>query len=103
MGYRGSMSNPNELIDDATVDARLGEIPGWERRGNALHRDFEFGDFTAAFGFMASVACVAERLFHHPEWSNVWNKVSIAISNHAAGGITEKDFDFAARVNKLAG
>ena len=77
------MSNPNELIDDATVDARLGEIPGWERRGNALHRDFTFADFTAAFGFMAAVACVAERLFHHPEWSNVWNRVSIAISNHA--------------------
>ncbi len=97
------MSNPNDLLDNATVDARLGEIPGWERRDNALHRDFEFADFTAAFGFMASVACIAERLFHHPEWSNVWNRVSIGISNHAAGGITEKDFDFATRVNKLAG
>ncbi len=95
------MSNTNDLIDLAAVDARLGEIPGWQRRGNSLHRDFEFADFTAAFGFMASVACVAERLFHHPEWSNVWNKVSIDITNHAAGGITEKDFDFAARVNKL--
>lgn len=103
MRYRDPVSNPNELLDDAVIDARLDEIPGWERRGDALHREFEFADFTAAFGFMASVACVAERLFHHPEWSNVWNKVSVAISNHAAGGITAKDFDFAARVNKLAG
>ena len=51
---------------------------------------------------MAQVACVAERLFHHPEWSNVWNKVSVAITNHAAGGISDLDFEFAKRVSALA-
>ena len=91
----------NRLLSDDEIDAQLAEIPGWERRENALHREFEFADFTAAFGFMASVACVAERLFHHPDWSNVWNKVSISISNHAAGGITEIDFEFVKRVNAL--
>ena len=91
----------NRLLSDDEIDTQLAEAPGWERRENALHREFEFADFTAAFGFMASVACVAERLFHHPEWSNVWNKVSINISNHSAGGITEIDFEFVKRVNKL--
>ena len=90
-----------ELLSDEEITAQLGEVPGWERRGDALHRDFEFADFTEAFGFMAQVACVAERLFHHPEWSNVWNKVSVAITNHAAGGITELDFEFAKRLNAL--
>lgn len=91
----------NQLLTDDVIEARLPDIPGWRRSGDALARDFEFADFTAAFGFMASVACVAERLFHHPEWSNVWNKVSIEISNHSAGGITDLDFEFAKRVNKL--
>lgn len=91
-----------ELLSDEEIAARLEGAPGWERRGDALHRDFEFADFTEAFGFMAQVACVAERLFHHPEWSNVWNKVSISITNHAAGGITELDFEFAKRVGALA-
>ncbi len=90
-----------ELLSDEEITAQLGEVPGWERRGDALHRDFEFADFTEAFGFMAQVACVAERLFHHPEWSNVWNKVSVAITNHAAGGITDLDFEFAKRLNAL--
>ena len=91
----------NRLLSDDEIDAQLAETPGWERRENALHREFEFTDFTAAFGFMASVACVAERLFHHPDWSNVWNKVRISISNHSAGGITEIDFEFVKRVNAL--
>jgi len=95
------MSDDSRLLTDAEIAERLEEVPGWSRSGDALERDFEFANFTEAFGFMASVACVAERLFHHPEWSNVWSKVSIAISNHAAGGITPKDFEFAARVNKL--
>ncbi len=92
----------NQLLTDNEIAELLPEIPGWELRGNALHREFEFANFTEAFGFMASVACVAERLFHHPEWSNVWNKVSIDITNHSAGGITGLDFEFAKRVNKLA-
>lgn len=91
------------LLSDEQIEARLQEVPGWERRGDALCREFEFADFTEAFGFMAQVACVAERLFHHPEWSNVWNKVSVAITNHAAGGITDLDFEFAKRVSALAG
>ena len=92
-----------ELLTDEEIAARLGEVPGWERQGDALRRDFKFADFTEAFGFMAQVACVAERLFHHPEWSNVWNKVSISITNHAAGGITDLDLEFAKRVSDLAG
>jgi len=91
-----------ELLSQDEISARLAELGGWEQQGNALHRDFEFKDFTEAFGFMAQVACISERLFHHPEWSNVWNKVSISITNHSKGGITELDFDFAKRVNAVA-
>lgn len=91
----------DRLLSDDEINAELADIPGWDRRGRAIHREFEFTDFTAAFGFMASVACVAERLFHHPDWSNVWNRVSVSISNHSAGGITEIDIIFAKRVNAL--
>jgi 4a-hydroxytetrahydrobiopterin dehydratase len=90
-----------DLLDDATIAARLESLDGWERHGDSLRREFTFGNFTEAFGFMASVALIAERLFHHPEWSNVWNRVTIEITNHDAGGITELDFEFAERVNAL--
>ena len=90
-----------ELLDQAEISARLADLDGWEQRDNSLYREFEFKDFTEAFGFMAQVACISERLFHHPEWSNVWNKVAIAITNHSKGGITELDFEFAKRVNAL--
>ena len=90
-----------DLLDDADITSRLEALDGWERHGDKLRREFTFGNFTEAFGFMASVALIAERLFHHPEWSNVWNQVTIEITNHDAGGITELDFEFAVKVNAL--
>ncbi len=89
------------LLSDDEVASALGELEGWERRGDRLARTFELADFTEAFGFMASVALISERLFHHPEWSNVWNKVEIEITNHAAGGLTELDVEWCRRVNAL--
>lgn len=91
-----------ELLGEAEIAERMREIPGWAHRGQHLCRDFEFDDFTQAFGFMSKVALISERLFHHPEWSNTWGKVSISITHHAAGGITELDFEFARRVSALA-
>ena len=90
-------------LDDAEVAGRLAEIPGWSHAEGSLQRTFGFGDFVAAFGFMSSVALVAEKLDHHPNWSNVYNTVNVALNTHDAGGITDFDFVLAARINELAG
>jgi 4a-hydroxytetrahydrobiopterin dehydratase len=77
------------------------EVAGWENTGDHLHREFEFKDFVEAFGFMSRVAILAEKANHHPEWSNVWNKVSIELTSHDAGGLTDRDRDLATAINKL--
>ena len=84
------------------IQARMVEVPGWEHRDGKLHREFTFADFSEAFGFMARVALLAEKLDHHPDWSNSWNKVTIDISSHAAGGITARCFDLAAGAGGFA-
>lgn len=86
-------------LSDASVHSRLGSIPGWLLINGKLHRDFAFENFVAAFGFMTVIALIAERLDHHPEWSNVWNRVTIDLSTHDAGGITDRDFELAGRIN----
>ena len=73
--------------------------PDWEERDGALHRHFEFADFSEAFGFMTRVALLAEAKDHHPDWSNSWNRVTIDIVSHAAGGLTERCFELAAAVD----
>jgi 4a-hydroxytetrahydrobiopterin dehydratase len=85
------------------IDARLREQPGWAVVGEALHREVTFADFREAFGFMAMVALAAEKLDHHPDWSNSWNKVVIDVTSHAAGGVTDRCFDLVAEVNKALG
>ncbi|MGB0521945.1 MAG: 4a-hydroxytetrahydrobiopterin dehydratase [Flammeovirgaceae bacterium] len=74
----------------------------WKEENNQLKRTFEFKDFVAAFGFMTQVALLAEKRDHHPNWSNVYNKVEIALCTHDAGNIvTEKDRELAAEIDKL--
>jgi 4a-hydroxytetrahydrobiopterin dehydratase len=74
----------------------------WETKNNALHRTFVFQDFSEAFSFMTRVAMLAEKFDHHPEWSNVWNKVSITLTTHSAGNtITQKDLDLAKAIDQL--
>ena len=68
----------------------------------AIARSFQFKDFNAAFGFMTRVALVAEKLDHHPEWSNVWNKVEVTLSTHDAGGLTEHDIQLATAMDAFA-
>jgi len=85
------------------VQARMVEVPGWELRDGKLHRQFSFADFGEAFGFMTRVALAAEKLDHHPDWSNSWNTVDIEIASHAAGGITERCFELATRADRAAG
>ncbi|HYZ97195.1 MAG TPA: 4a-hydroxytetrahydrobiopterin dehydratase [Acidimicrobiales bacterium] len=83
--------------------ARLTEVPGWEVADGALHRELTFRNFVEAFGFMTKVALEAEKLNHHPDWSNSWNRVAIDISSHAEGGITDGCFALAAAINQAAG
>ena len=87
--------------DDITK--RLAGVAGWAVRDGKLHREYKFADFVAAFGFMASAALVAERMNHHPEWSNVYSTVVIDLTTHDAGGITANDFALAIEMERLAG
>jgi 4a-hydroxytetrahydrobiopterin dehydratase len=74
----------------------------WEESNNSLKKTFTFADFSEAFGFMTRVAIEAEKMNHHPSWSNSWNKVSIQLSTHDAGDIiTPKDHELASRIDKL--
>ncbi len=88
------------LTDDEIADL-LRDFPEWRRDGDRLCRSYEFAGFIEAFGFMAEVALVSERLFHHPEWSNVYNRVDVAITDHAAGGISSNDRAWLERVEQL--
>lgn len=89
-------------LDPSDVRARLTQVDGWAFEDGALRRVFEFGDFVAAFGWMASVALVAERMDHHPDWTNVYGTVKVALSTHDAGGVTDNDFELAQAMDRLA-
>ena len=89
-------------LSDQEITAALADLPGWSAGNGALHRELSFADFSEAWGFMARVALVAEKLDHHPNWSNVWSTVVIDLSTHDAGGVTGLDVEFATRVNALA-
>jgi 4a-hydroxytetrahydrobiopterin dehydratase len=93
---------PRELLAEAEVRARLVELPGWELREGRLRAEYAFADFSEAFAFMMRVAFVAEKLDHHPDWSNVWNRVAIALWTHDAGGITARDLALAREIARLA-
>ena len=74
------------------IDQKLKELPHWCLKNEKLYREFSFENFVQAFGFMTSVALLAESMNHHPEWFNVYNKVEIYLTTHDAGGVSEKDF-----------
>jgi len=76
---------------------------GWTQDGDTLHRELAFADFSEAFGFMTRVALLAEKRNHHPDWSNSWNKVTIDLTTHDAGGLTENDVGLAESINALVG
>jgi 4a-hydroxytetrahydrobiopterin dehydratase len=90
-------------LTDKDVKARLKAHPAWAYKGKKLHREFRFAGFSEAFGFMARAALFAEKLDHHPDWSNVWNRVSVTLETHDAGGVTDLDFRLAAEMDRIAG
>jgi 4a-hydroxytetrahydrobiopterin dehydratase len=95
------MARPARLMD-AEIAERLAALPGWSVADGKLRREFRFRDFSEAFGFMARAALVAERMDHHPDWSNVWSRVTVELWTHDAGGITDLDFALAESMNRLA-
>lgn len=96
------MPRPAPLSDDE-VAALVAAHPDWTATTDGLQRVFVFGDFAEAFAFMTAVAEIAERLDHHPDWSNVYNRVSITITTHDVGALTRLDADFVAAVDQLEG
>lgn len=90
-------------LSDDEVDRALAELPGWSRREGKLHKEFRFDDFSQAFGFMARVALVAEKMNHHPDWSNGYNRVVVDLVTHDAGGLTKNDVELARRMEAIAG
>ncbi len=93
---------PRPLLGAGELAAALAELPGWSLAAGKLHREFRFKDFSAAFGFMTRVALEAERLNHHPEWSNVWNRVVVDLVTHDSGGVTASDVALAKKMEALA-
>ena len=89
-------------LETAEVHELLEKLPGWSLAGGKLHREYKFPDFPHAFGMMATAAPAIEKMNHHPEWSNVYNKVTVDLTTHDAGGITKKDFELAALLEGIA-
>lgn len=81
----------------------LADLPAWKHAENrdAITRSFRFKDFSEAFGFMSRVALLAEKADHHPEWSNVWNRVDILLTTHDAGGLSMRDIELAKAIDAL--
>jgi 4a-hydroxytetrahydrobiopterin dehydratase len=103
---RSCLMSRQKLTDADIADglARLNaglEAP-WQLAAGRLHKGFRFPDFVAAFGFMTRAALIAERMDHHPEWRNVYNRVEVDLSTHDAGGLTALDFELARRMEDLA-
>lgn len=95
------MTIANRLSDDA-LNSTLSQLSAWSLKDGKLHRQLQFPSFVEAFGFMSSVALVAESMGHHPEWFNVYNRVTIDLTTHDAGGITSKDVELARKIDALA-
>ncbi len=91
-----------KLLNKQDLQKQLHDLPGWKLVRGKLHKQFEFDSFVEAFGFMASVAITAESMNHHPEWFNVYNKVTVDLVTHDLGGISTWDVELARKMNELA-
>jgi 4a-hydroxytetrahydrobiopterin dehydratase len=89
------------LLSDDEVQQRLGELDGWERKGDAIARQFELDDFQGSVDFINRLTPAAEEMNHHPDLEVSWNKVTVSLSTHSQGGITENDFKLAKAISEL--
>ena len=98
------MADEYRLLKPEEIERELERLGrGWRVKDNKLFKVFEFKDFNEAFGFMTRVALEAERIQHHPEWFNVYNRVEISLTTHDLGGISTYDFKLARRIEEIAG
>ena len=88
-------------LEASALNAMLLDVPDWrlEEEGDRILRTLKFRDFSEAFSFMARVALLAERMDHHPDWSNIYNRVEIALTTHDAGGVTKNDIEMAKTID----
>ncbi len=98
------MSTRPVRLDPVARATALARLPAWQLLPDreAIHRSLRCKDFNAAWGLMTRIALVAEQMNHHPEWSNVYNRVEITLATHDAGGLTQKDLDLAAAIDQFA-
>ena len=92
-----------QKLSDAEISEKLPEVSGWSYEDGKLHREFKFANFVQAFGFMSQIALIAERMNHHPDWSNVYSTVVVDLNTHDVGGVSVLDFKLAAAANELFG
>jgi 4a-hydroxytetrahydrobiopterin dehydratase len=88
-------------LEQTEVSERLRKLQGWELADDVIYKEFQFADFKEAFAFMTRVASAAEEMNHHPDWTNVYNKVQISLSSHDVGGLSTRDFNLATRIDEL--
>jgi 4a-hydroxytetrahydrobiopterin dehydratase len=90
------------LLGDEEIEAKLADLSGWERRGEAIVKEFGRGDFVGSVRFVDSLVAPAEEIGHHPDLEISWDTVTVTISTHSEGGLTAADFELAARIDSLA-
>jgi len=91
-----------EVLSEQELKNELNKLTTkWELKEKAIYKEFEFKNFVHAFSFMTSVAITAEKLEHHPDWSNAYNQVKITLTNHELGGVSKKDFELAEEINNI--
>lgn len=93
---------PYKKATEEEIDAALANLEGWTRATDRISKTYRFASFVEAFGWMSSVALVAERMAHHPEWKNVWATVEVELSTHDCGGLSSGDFGLAEEMDRLA-
>jgi 4a-hydroxytetrahydrobiopterin dehydratase len=91
-----------QKLSETDLKSALASLSGWHLVDGKLHREYKFGDFIHAFGFMATAALAIEKMNHHPEWFNVYNRVTVALTTHDAGGITSRDITLAKLLDETA-
>jgi len=89
------------MLSQTEIDEELKNLPGWSVKNEKLHKEFQFDSFNQAFGFMTRAAMEIEKMNHHPEWFNVYNKITVELTTHDAGGITKNDVKLARILNSL--
>jgi 4a-hydroxytetrahydrobiopterin dehydratase len=90
-----------DLLEDTDIESRLSELDGWSREGDKIAKTFDHGDFVGSLEFVRRLTAPAEEMNHHPDLEISWSEVKVSITNHAAGGLTEADFELASKIDSL--